>query len=424
MGFIHPHRNPVVRNGALLHTPRHNATGQLLDCCQNWRTIGIWAAKLQRARKRRFLSTLKSPHFASAIQEILRHDEGRDFDAALREWTGCPPAESHSPGIGALGETPGAVSPELRCSVIINTVDRCRHLAITIDSLRPEWNAKQDELIVVLGPTADESVEFLRDVKFPHRLIHCPDRNLAVSRNLGLQASCGRFVAYLDDDASPESGWLAALLKPLENDPEIGVSAGFVLDGKGRRFLNQFVVTDTLGRIRWFSDEASALLEINRLGTHRAFLTATGCNMAFRRETLARVGGFDPAYPYFLEETDAVWRVRKEGLRCVPTPQSRVRHRLGTNIIRKKGFQVEDRLVLARSQIHYIGKFGKTTFSPSEIEGCIWERALLDLGRIGWDCGESASAKQLCGDLQKSYLMAVTADLRRKIQELSTRRIG
>jgi GT2 family glycosyltransferase len=37
------------------------------------------------------------------------------------------------------------------------------------------------------------------------------------------------YVAVLNDDAFPEPGWLEALLKVMEADPEIGACAGLMV---------------------------------------------------------------------------------------------------------------------------------------------------------------------------------------------------
>lgn len=247
----------------------------------------------------------------------------------------------------------------------------------------------------------------------PHRLVRCTERNLGLSRNLGLQSAAGLFVAFLDDDASPEAGWLDSLLVPLEDDPKTAVSAGFVLDGEGRFFLNRYVVADTLGRAWWFDDEAAANARIEQLGRERAFLTASGCNMAFRREALAGIGGFDENYRYFLEETDVVWRLMLLGLKCSPAPQSLVRHRLACNLVRKPGFQTHERAVLIRSQIHFIRKFGMSSFGDSDIVNCLWERVLRDLEKIAWDCANHDSCGRSGAEMQGDYLRVVTEDLRR-----------
>jgi hypothetical protein len=73
-----------------------------------------------------------------------------------------------------------------RCTVIINTVDRSLDLKKTLLDLNPSWNADLDELIIVLGPTTDDSEQVIKNSTLPSKLIYCPVRNLAVSRNLGL----------------------------------------------------------------------------------------------------------------------------------------------------------------------------------------------------------------------------------------------
>ena len=391
----------------VLRIPRRDLLGRLLDRCAGFPGVGAAAARFQRVRRKRFSAALKGASRNAKIGEVRQSEAGRNCDAALKEWaqTLLDPRQT-----APLSEEPA--DGDIRCSVVINTVDRSAELGITLEALKDVWAPDLDELIIVLGPTADDSVATLQKSGVPHRLLRCSERNLAVSRNIGLQAASGRYVAFLDDDASPEPGWLEELVAPFEEDARTAVSAGFVMDGAGARFLNQYVVADALGRAQWFADEKSAHAEIARLGVERGFLTATGCNMAFRREVLLRAGGFDPAYRYFLEETDAVLAVGRLGFLCKPAPRSRVRHRLGANIARTPSFEIDDRVVLVRSQIHYIGKFGKAAFPPAEIEGCLWERMLADLEKIAWDCASEPAAGNRCGTLQRSYLQAVEAELR------------
>ncbi len=392
--------NAAVDGHDLLRIPRRGRLGRLLG---RWGEVSA-VAKYLRVGRKRFIARIKSPQQAEWIVEILKHDCGRDFKIALETWSRISPVTT-PPHFIALR------TGSKRCSVIINTVDRAADLELTLASLKADWNSA-DELIVVLGPTADLSEEIVSRSPVPCQLIHCPERNLAISRNLGLQAASGRFVAFIDDDASPAAGWLDALLQPLDEDPKVGISAGFVLDGNGQHYLNRYVVADTLGRAFWLEDASAAREKIQQLGPQRAFLTATGCNMAFRNSMLEVIGGFDPFYQYFLEETDLVRRALTAGFQCAISPDSKVLHRLGSNTARTPGFDPEGRVVVVRSQIHYIGKFGKSTFPVGEIEACIWERVLLDLEKIAWDCSGSALWDSQCGKLQRQYLAAVAAELR------------
>ncbi len=389
----------------ILLIPCRTIWGKRLKRGQKLADIGGLLTKLNRVRRKRFLDLIKSPHRRVLIEEVLRHESGREFQTALTSWSESP-AKTKPPRAFQ-----GAADTSLRCSVVINTVDRSDDLAITLDAMHADWDSSQDELIIVLGPGEDESEEVIRRSPLPIRLFRCGERNLAVSRNIGLRAATGRYIAFLDDDASPAEGWLKELLLPLETDPKCGVSAGFVLDRDGQRFLNRHVVADTLGRAFWMEDEATATAKIEELGRERAFLTATGCNMAFRRSVLLDAGGFDPAYAYFLEETDAVWNVLAAGSHCIAAPRSRVFHRLGENLVRAPSLDPASRIVVVRSQIHYIGKFGKSTFPASEIRACLWQRVLADLEKIAWDCDSNTETSPQCESLQREYLLAVSAEL-------------
>lgn len=392
----------------LLRIPRQDALGRLLDWCGRSGVMAKAATKIQRVRRKQFLENLRQPGNEGLVHKLLRHPSGREFHAALAAWARIPSPDAQTFPNLAL-EHPG--HDRCRASVIINTVDRAADLEVTLAALLEVWDPSQDELIVVLGPTEDESEAILKTSRMHHLLLRCEERNLSVSRNIGLAAASGRYVVFIDDDASPEPGWLDALIAPLEKDAGLAIAAGFVLDGQGQRELNSHVVADTLGRAHSFATAEEAEREIQRAGPHRAFLTATGCNMAFKRSLLNRIGGFDPAYRYFLEETDAVRSLLLLGFRCQVVSASRVRHRLGGNIVRRPRLNPADSLIVIRSQLHYIHKFGKSTFSPAGIEACVWLRVLGDLERIAWDCGNFGRSKADCAEMQHVYLRTLTADL-------------
>ena len=385
-----------MANDEILKIPARDSLGRLLGQCGKFPVIGNPAARLQRVRRKRFLAEIKGTAHQRHVRAVLRHEAGRDLQTALTRWLA-------SPAIGSSEFPRFTARPDrFRCSVVINTVDRSRDLAITLADLEPGWDPVRDELIIVLGPTGDDSEDIVHRSKLQPVLVRCPERNLARSRNLGLEAATGRFVAFIDDDASPEPAWLDELLAPFDVDPAIGVTSGFALDGEGRRFLNRYVVADLLGQSWWFHDESAASRCIMAAPNQRRFLTATGCNMAFRRSTLGKIGGFDPFYRYFLEETDAVLRLLQAGHRCVPAPGSMVRHRLGANIARTPDFSPEQRTTIIRSQLHYIESFARGTVPADEIEAAIWRRILTDLEKIAWDGSIRPDPRRLA-EYQESY---------------------
>ena len=404
----------------ILPIPRCDFLGKILDLSAGLACLAKPAIRLQNVRRKRFLKKIKGSHDNKFVEQVLSREVGLEFQKSLTHWleSTLPP---DSPILIQRDElSKPDESSQHRASVVINTDGRCRDLEMTLNALSSSWDHSQDELIIVLGPSDDDSFAVISKCTLPLRLIRCPVKNLSISRNLGLSAALGRYIAFIDDDASPEPGWLDALLSPLQADLQVAIAAGFVLDGHGQKLLNGYVVANTLGRAQSFASHQDALDEINRIGEHRSFLTATGCNMAFRRDLLSCQGGFDAAFEYFLEETDVVLRLIHAGFRCQCAPNSLVRHRLSPNIARKPSFDIEERNTIIRSQIHFIWKYGLSTFSAAEIKWFLWDRLLSNLEKIAWDCANNRLRPTDCGRLQAACIQSVAQHLK----EISYRKRG
>jgi histidinol-phosphate phosphatase family protein len=118
----------------------------------------------------------------------------------------------------------------------------------------------------------------------------------ATARNAGWRRATADWVAFLDDDVVPSATWLADLAADLEVLPaDVAASQGRVVVPMpaGRR------PTDWERNVRG--------LETARWAT---------ADMAYRREALAEVGGFDERFPRaYREDTDLGLRVVRAGWR-------------------------------------------------------------------------------------------------------------
>ncbi|HBN32130.1 MAG TPA: glycosyl transferase family 2, partial [Rhodobacteraceae bacterium] len=61
-------------------------------------------------------------------------------------------------------------------------------------------------------------------------------------------------------------------------------------------------------------------------GTEDLGIKTEGTNCAFRRAALIELGGFDPAYHYFLDETDLNYRLGLAGWKTAIVPLAQVHH--------------------------------------------------------------------------------------------------
>lgn len=207
-------------------------------------------------------------------------------------------------------------------SVIVVTLDRPDCVRQCLTHLQQQTVAPL-EILVVDGSSNHQTREVVGDfegvtyIENPLGYGH-----MTHGRNLGLLASSGEILAFLDDDAYAHPDWLEQLVKPYASE-NVGAVGGRALRGtpdeatKGADDIGTFKSYGFLGGN--FGADAPRDLDVFHL---------PGCNMSFRREILATLGGLRDDYTgtEVREETDVCFRVGQWGWRVVWTPFAVVDH--------------------------------------------------------------------------------------------------
>jgi len=186
--------------------------------------------------------------------------------------------------------------PWPRASVVICSYNGSRTLADCLDGVaRLEY--PDYEVVVVDDGSTDQTAAIAR--RYDYRLIQTPNRGLASARNTGLAAATGEIVAYLDDDARPDPHWLAYLAATFLSTSHAAVGGPNVAPpGDGP-------IADAVAR--------SPGGPVHVLLTDREAEHIPGCNMAFRKECLAAIGGFDLQFRVAGDDVDVCWRLHERG---------------------------------------------------------------------------------------------------------------
>jgi len=196
-----------------------------------------------------------------------------------------------------------------RVSVVVCTFNGSATIRETLDALShldyPEY-----EVIVVDDGSTDATAAIAAE--YPVRLICTENRGLSAARNTGLAAATGEVVAYIDDDAYPDPHWLRYLVRTLLDGGHAG-AGGPNLSPPGGGLIAECVAHAP--------GAPSHVLLTDAVAEH-----VPGCNMAFLRERLEAVGGFDPQFRVAGDDVDVCWRVQERGWTLGYSPAAVVWH--------------------------------------------------------------------------------------------------
>lgn len=236
----------------------------------------------------------------------------------------------------------------LAVSIVICTDGRASSLKETLGGIGRQ-NYSNFEVCVVLGPTDDGSRQMLEAWPIPIKVAYVSERNLSVSRNVGIELAAGDIVAFLDDDAIPEPEWLEDIVGAYSSEA-IGGAGGFVHDHTGVAFQYRFGTTDRLGRANLSWEQAAPELNFP-FSTN--FPHLLGANSSFRRSALLSVNGFDEEYDYFLDETDLAARIIDRGWRIAQISGAYVHHKFMPSAIRNETRILKSWYSIVKNKIYY-----------------------------------------------------------------------
>jgi glycosyltransferase involved in cell wall biosynthesis/GT2 family glycosyltransferase len=271
---------------------------------------------------------------AELSEEIAAHLHADGLDAAPLGPGGLGAAETprcERQRLELLGRAPTA-------TVVICTRDRPDSVRTTLRSiLACRYPASRWEIVVVDNAAEGDAVvdlvahEFQGEV--PVRAVREPEPGLSHARNKGLAVASGEIVVFADDDVLVDRDWLLRLAAGFEVGDRVGATSGLtlpdVLATPTQRWTEGFG-----GRVHDFGQR---LFDLENPPADRPLFPFTvgelgaGRNMAFDREALTALGGFDVALgpgtiAHDGDDIEALLRMLLSGRQIAHDPKAIVWH--------------------------------------------------------------------------------------------------
>ncbi|MEN6532056.1 MAG: glycosyltransferase family 2 protein [Bryobacteraceae bacterium] len=242
--------------------------------------------------------------------------------------------------LGSADHNPGS-----EVAIVVVNWNRCALLRECLESLDRQEGV-DFEIVIVDNGSADGSQEMVKREfgtgrRFRLTLIENEqNRGFCEANNQGIQASNSRLVALLNNDAVAEPGWLAALRRCFDQEPDIGMAASKILVYEDPARIDKaghLIYPDGQNRGR-----GSGELDAGQYDQTEETLWPDGCAAMYRRKMLNEIGGFDEDFFAYADDAELGLRARIAGWRCLYAPDAVVRHHRGATL----GVQSSRRLEL------------------------------------------------------------------------------
>jgi GT2 family glycosyltransferase len=186
-------------------------------------------------------------------------------------------------------------------TIAICTRERTEGLTRCLNSLRGQdgngdsRSGNVEILVIDNAPATNRTEELCRAMRGVRRAVE-PKPGLDFARNLAIREASGEVIAFLDDDVIVDRGWLAGLAQAWAENRDAAAFTGLVLPL--HLATEAQILFEKRGGFRRGFEKIryhGPTLPGNPLFPCGAGIFGAGANMAFRRDILLDLGGFDEA---------------------------------------------------------------------------------------------------------------------------------
>ena len=204
--------------------------------------------------------------------------------------------------------------------MVIPTLTADARLHECVESL--EQQTRQDFEVIIVDNSGAGRVRRQGAARCARIIENSKNAGFGAAVNQGIEASAAPYIATLNDDTVAHPHWLDALVRAIDERPDVGMCASQVrfygesrLDSAG-----MLVARDGSSKQRGHGRHPEDFPVIEEV------LLPSGSAALYRRSMLQQIGGFDANFFLYCEDTDLGLRARWAGWKCLYVPQAVVDH--------------------------------------------------------------------------------------------------
>jgi cellulose synthase/poly-beta-1,6-N-acetylglucosamine synthase-like glycosyltransferase len=190
-------------------------------------------------------------------------------------------------------------------SFVVPAYNEEKHLARTLTAIIGEIRQSgcAAEVIVVNNASTDGTAALA--ASFPDVIVvDEPEKGLVPARRAGFQRATGDLVANVDADTIVTQGWLDRVLAEFRRNPDLVALSG--------PYIYYDVSKRARAAVRAFYMMGYGFYVLNRF-VLRVGSMLQGGNFVVRRAALEQIGGFNPLFAFYGEDTDLARRLNAVG---------------------------------------------------------------------------------------------------------------
>jgi O-antigen biosynthesis protein len=274
-----------------------------------------------------------------------------------------------------LGQLPPPLKRYPRVSVVVCAYNAERTMDKCLASLEV-LNYPDYEVIVVNDGSRDRTLAISESHPYC-RIVSQENQGLSVARNVGAEAATGEIVAYTDSDCVADPDWLDYLVATMERKG-LAACGGPNFSPAETSLVPEAVAVSPGAPCHVLLDD--------EIAEHIA-----GCNMAFRRDVLLGIGGFDPIFRAAGDDVDICWRLQDAGYAIGYSAAAFVwhfrRNTVKAYIGQQRGYGKAEALVFGRHPARFNAfgqaKWGGRIYGDLSSAMLLWRRPAIYSGTFG-----------------------------------------